>query len=594
MKRSLIKDRLSWFFTFRREWKRYKWDLSKLAIFKLALLILNLVSPLLFKMLVDRVMVNRELGALWFVSFGYLGVFIAESLVNYGEIATGNKLTNGLTLTLRRSVWNRYTRMPLERFERLDSGDLKNRIDQDVLTVNKFFKSHVLEYGYGWAFLIFGTIMMFLLSWHLAIFGMLMVPLSFWMTKWLGRGARLASEQYREVYGRYEGWLQNTIRGWKEIKVNGMEKRSTLIFTEFWHKLTNAFFKNHFYWFGNRTFQSVIDFFITRMNLYFVGGLLIFNGELTIGSLLVFMKYYEQFFSQLKKVTDLDMQLVSDIPILEKVKSSLEEPDAFSSKRAKYGSYRSMSNHTIMFDNVSFHYEGMQDPALQTITFFVENGQNVALVGKSGSGKSTIVKLLLGMYMPKAGQIVVGGRNIADIRPIDLHREIAVVMQDPAIFNLSVLDNVRFARPKATDEEIIEACRLAHMDEFVMKLPERYSTMIGERGVQLSGGQKQRLAMARVILSKAPIIILDEATSQLDHESEKEINRVLQQLKGQRSFLIIAHRLSSVMKADRIVLINEGMIEDTGSHEELWQRNHIYRTLFGKPHEVLVAEKTEV
>lgn len=528
-------------------------------------------------------MVNRELGVLWLVCIGYLCIYIVESLVIYGQTVAGNKLTNRLTFAIRRSIWSHYMRMPFEKFELSDRGDLKNRIDQDTLTVDRFLKSHILEYGYSWAFLMFGAVMLFLFSWQLAIFGMLMVPISFWMTKRLGRGTRLASEQYREVYGRYEGWLQNSIRGWKETKANGMEKRSSIIFTEYWHKLIEAFFKKHLYWYGNRSFQAVKDFFITRMNLYFIGGLLIIYGELSIGSLLVFMKYYEQFFTHLGKIGDLDMQLANDIPSLEKVKTVLDELDAVTGKISKFAQCPIIPDHQVKFDNVSFKYVGKQDPALQSITFCVEKGQTVALVGKSGSGKSTIAKLLLGLYAPMAGRIEVGGRDIASIRPRDLQSEIAVVMQDPTIFNLSVFDNVRLGRPTATDEEIMEACRLAHMDEFVLKLPENYSTMIGERGIQLSGGQKQRLALARVLLSRAPIILLDEATSQLDLEIEKEINCRLQQLSGKRTVLIIAHRLSSIIKADRIVILNEGLIEDVGIHQELWHRNETYRTLFRKP-----------
>lgn len=162
-------------------------------------------------------------------------------------------------------------------------------------------------------------------------------------------------------------------------------------------------------------------------------------------------------------------------------------------------------------------------------------------------------------------------------------RILEFVAEDPAIFNLSVIDNVRLARPDATEQEIKEACRLAYMDEFIDKLPDRYGTMIGERGVQLSGGQRQRLALARVILSKAGIIVLDEATSMLDHESETQINQTLDWLADERTFIVIAHRFSSVKPSDRIMLMDNGCLMDEGSHEEQWQRNETYRTLFRRP-----------
>jgi ABC-type multidrug transport system fused ATPase/permease subunit len=203
--------------------------------------------------------------------------------------------------------------------------------------------------------------------------------------------------------------------------------------------------------------------------------------------------------------------------------------------------------------------------------------------GRSGSGKSTLIKLLLGLYEQESGRITVDDTDIRLIRPEELHRAIGAVMQDPAVFNMSILDNVRMANPSASNDEVMEACRKAHMDEFVSKLPESYSTLIGEKGVKLSGGQKQRLAMARVILGGAPIIVFDEATSQLDHESEKEIHSMIDRLAGEKTFIMIAHRLSSIIGADHIILINNGEVEEQGKHEYLWHSSETYRSLFRKP-----------
>ncbi|GMK37165.1 putative multidrug export ATP-binding/permease protein YgaD [Paenibacillus sp. CCS19] len=587
MKRRWTMKRWTWLRAYEGVWQKQRRLLFGLAGLQLLLLALGMLSPLLFKQLVDRVMVGQNLNALWWICGGYIGIYLLDSAIRGGQTAAGNRLSNRLTFTLRRLVWGRYVRMPFAQYERMNKGDLKNRIEQDVDAVDRFFSKQLLEYGFSWSYLLVGGVMMFAFSWQLALFGMLMVPVSFWMVRWLGKGARRTSEQLRQRFGQYEGWLAHSLRGWKEIKANGMEKRVTLQFTVHWHAISKAFFRQHMYWYGNRSFQAVKDFFITRMNVYFIGGLLIIYGDMSIGTLLVFMMYYEQFFSHIGKITEMDLQLAGDIPSLERVKEMIGETskqDKMFSEGAvgvdEVNGEAEVSLHAMTLQQVSYRYDGMNRDAIENISLQVERGSRVAIVGRSGSGKSTLAKLMLGMYEPSVGEVCVGGRRMTEVQASALRREIGVVMQDPAIFNMSIADNVRLARPDASDVELEEACKLAYMDEFVSQLPERYETMIGERGVQLSGGQRQRLALARVILSKVSIVVLDEATSMLDHASEVQINAALEQLTGERTFIVIAHRFSSVRNADRILLMDNGRLVDEGKHEELWERSELYRMLF--------------
>lgn len=575
-----IRVRMEWIRTFKEQWFHQRRQWLVLIAFKLMLLALGMAAPLLFKLLVDQVMVGQKLHMLWFVCLGYVGIYITETAIMGGQTAIGNKLSNLLTFSVRLVVWGSYMRLPFNKVERMNTGDMKARMDQDVESVNRLFKVQALDYGYSCAMVVTGALLMAWFSWKLALFGLLMVPVSFWITKKLGKGARKAAERNRNIYGQYEGWLQTTIQGWREIKANHMQKRVSLKFTEYWHDISQSFFRQHMYWFGNRALQAFKDFFITRMNLYFIGGLLILHGEMTIGSLLVFMKYYEQMFTQLGIINDLDMQFTGELPGLEKVKAIITEAPAKRAQIRERSVEEQRDQPAFHVANVSFSYNGTNQQVLQDVSFEVQAGTRMAIVGRSGSGKSTLAKLMLGMYQPDNGEIRLSGRNISEVNETELHRHIGVVMQDPAIFNMSILDNVKLARPKATDQEIQEACCMANMGEFIGKLPLKYETVIGEKGVQLSGGQKQRLAMARVLLSDAKVIVLDEATSMLDHESETEINRTLDSFAGERTFIVIAHRLSSVMRADHIILLNEGSVEDSGTHSELWQRSILYRTLF--------------
>jgi ATP-binding cassette subfamily B protein len=235
---------------------------------------------------------------------------------------------------------------------------------------------------------------------------------------------------------------------------------------------------------------------------------------------------------------------------------------------------------TVRFEEVGFHYPSRPDaPALADLSLAVAAGESVALVGPSGAGKTTVFQLLLRFYDPQAGRVVVDGVDVRTAEPSDLRRRIAVVPQDPVIFAASVLENVRYGRPDATDDQVRAACVAACADEFVTRLPERYASFLGERGVRLSGGQRQRLAIARAILAARPILLLDEATSALDAESERAVQQALGHLMAGRTTLIIAHRLATVRHVDRIVVLDHGRVVATGTHEALVAECPLYARL---------------
>jgi ATP-binding cassette subfamily B protein len=251
----------------------------------------------------------------------------------------------------------------------------------------------------------------------------------------------------------------------------------------------------------------------------------------------------------------------------------------------------------ICFDNVSFNYPSRPaTKALDGFSIEITPGEKVAFVGPSGAGKSTTFQLLMRFYDPQVGRLLVDGVDIAKARPEDVRARIGIVPQETVIFGASARDNIRFGRPEATDHEIEEAARAAAADEFIRQLPEGYDTYLGERGTRLSGGQKQRIAIARAILKDAPILLLDEATSSLDADSERLVQRALEYLETGRTTVVIAHRLATVLEADRIVVINEGRIVDMGSHEELVGRDPLYARLaelqFGEAAERVCADKS--
>jgi ATP-binding cassette subfamily C protein CydD len=233
----------------------------------------------------------------------------------------------------------------------------------------------------------------------------------------------------------------------------------------------------------------------------------------------------------------------------------------------------------VAFEDVTFVYDGAQGPALQSVSFTIGEHQRVALVGPSGAGKTTIISLLLRFFDPQQGSVKIGGVDARNLRLADLRNQIALVAQDTYLFHGTIADNLRIAKPDATDAELRAAADAAHIDEFIRSLPDGYETQVGERGAQLSGGQRQRVAIARALLKNAPILILDEATSSVDPASERAIQAALDRLTEKRTTIVIAHRLSTIQKADRILVLNEGAVVERGTHDELVGKGGLYAKL---------------
>lgn len=577
MKTWFDRSRYELFQEFRCYFRPHKRNLAGLSLAKLGLLISGLISPYLFKLLVDNVMIQKEIALLGWICLGYLMIYAVETGIHYVQLYFNNQFSVKFSLDLRMRMWKKIIRFDDILLKRYMGGDLKNRLDQDVDSCEAFAANQIVNYGYSWLLSCVNGVILLTISWKLAVFGFLMVPLSFWMTRWLGNGVKRSSEGYRQEWGAYEDWLQKSLGNWKEVKVLGIEKREAIQFTGHWKRLSKLFFKQQMYWYGNRSFVAFKDFFVTRMNLYFLGGLLIFNGELSVGSLIVFMRYYEQFFTGINNINNLDLELKKDIPSLTRVaeilKLSIPVRPSYSPK---------MISGQIRFSAVSFLYDNATGHGVKDIDFTVEPGQRVAIVGRSGSGKSTLVQLLTGVYTPQQGSILLDGVPLQEINSVSLRRQVGIVMQENTLFNFSIKENIRLARPKASNAEIEEVCRRAHIHEFIADLPDRYDTYLGEKGVRLSGGQKQRLLIARAFLKKPTILIFDEATSQMDPETERHIQNSLEQLSDIKTIIIVAHRLSSIKIADRILVMDQGRIVGSGTHDDLIRTNALYQALFSE------------
>jgi ABC-type bacteriocin/lantibiotic exporter with double-glycine peptidase domain len=545
------------------------------ATVQLLLLSLGLLTPFLYKIFIDKVLILKQIELLKWLIVGYITIYLCETLLQFFSVRLNARITYKFSNDLRMRIW-RYFHYSTDFFYNpLPVGEMRSRLDKDIQTIEPFLSKHIVSYILNGIFIIVYGIILFNINYKLFLFGMLMVPLSFWMTSWLGNGVKKTSEEYRVRWSSYENWLQRSLESWKAVKILGSSRMETRIFTRHWQGLSRSFFIKQLYWCGNKSFISFKDFFVTRMNLYFLGGLLIYNQELSIGSLLVFMSFYELFFSKIGLINQLDLQISDDYPALKRLTTLVG--DSTNSDTAG-GSARF---NQIRVKDASFI--GGEREVLRNLTFTINKGERLAIVGKSGAGKSSLVKLLSGIIVPTSGEVLFDQTPVRDVISTGECKEIGVVLQDSFLFNLSIIDNLKLVSPNAAYEEIESACKKAAIHDFIMSLPNGYETLVGERGVKLSGGQKQRLLIARLFVQSPCLVIFDEATSQLDFESEERLLSSIGQLSVGTTTIIIAHRLSTIMNVDRIIVMDNGAIVGDGSHEELLRDHAIYRELFHKP-----------
>ena len=554
----------------------YKYKLLLFTILKVFLIIFTIVNPYFYKILVDDVMIDKNFNLLLLVILGYLVIFTLETFTLIIQRVLLNKTVYNITLNIKNKIWSNYLNMSIDKYETYTHGDLKNRIDHESDIFGDFIISQFIDYLYHIVSAISFCVVLFILNYKLAICGILMIPVSFVITKKIGEKANKLNSLYREEWSKYENFQFNAIRGWNEIKALDASKEQERIFENYWDILSDLFYRNHVYWFLNRSLIGFNDFFLTRMNIFFVGGLLIINNELTVGSLLVFMVYYKQFFSSINVINEKNLKLSEDLPIIDRV-IEVYELDI----EEKILLLDNDINHKLVFDNVSFSYSD-EKKILNNVNFTIEENEFVAIVGQSGAGKTTIIKLLLGLYKVSSGSILIDEKNIDEINSVSLNSEISAVMQNSELLNMSIRENLLIAKTNSSQEELEKALKMANIYDFVMSLPDKLETTVGERGLKLSGGQLQRIAIARTLILNPKVIIFDESTSALDHESEKMIRSTIRNIANEKTVIVIAHRESSIADAERVIFLKNGTVIGDDSYQELIKHNLDFKSILKK------------
>ena len=565
-----------------REYLRWLWPhrFGVAMLFGLALIgtALQMVEPLFMRYIIDRVLLNTALDTsarltrLNIVGMTFLAVVLLSSFVGVMREYRQRLLNRQVMLSLRRTLFDRLLRLPLPKLWDMKTGGILSRLTGDVETTSGLLQSAIVSPSISFIRLFIAIGVLLALNWRLAMMAMLVIPGAMLMSFVFSRRIRPIYRAVRKDVEEIDGRVGETFSGIRVVRAFGREKRELLDYMRGRHTVLRkelfAQRRELFLWTGWGLLISSVNVVIT-----WYGGYLNITATASIGDIMAFQWYMFLLLNPVWNIVNSFSELQRSLAAMERVFEVLAMPDDKPDRPDARPAPEVV--HEITFEGVEFEYrEGR--PVVLNFNVTVPGGSVIALVGRSGAGKTTVTDLVARFHDPTKGRILVNGSDIRDFRLKTYRDLLAIVQQDVFLFDGSARDNIAYGRHNASDAEVEDAARRANAHEFIDKLPERYDTFVGERGVKLSGGQQQRLAIARAILASPQILILDEATSNLDTESEQLIQASMASLLAGRTTFVIAHRLSTVRRANLILLMEDGRIIERGSHDELMAARGTY------------------
>jgi ATP-binding cassette subfamily B protein len=554
---------------------KYRTLLMEVLLASFTLQILGLTTPVITQVVIDKVMVQNSISTLHVMAIALLGVAFFEAFLGILRMFIFTHTARRLDLSLSAQLFRHLLRLPLSYFEARRVGDTIARV-QELENIRQFLTGTALTVVLDAFFAVVYLVIMFYYSPTLTWVSLAVIPLFAILTliatpilrNWLNETFNRSADS--------QSFLVETVTGIQAVKAHTAEK----VARERWEGLFARFVRTGFKASTTSNISSHIADFLTNLSyllILWVGAGLVIEQKITIGQLVAFQMLSGRMTGPLLRLVQLWQNLQQVFLSVDRIGDILNSaPEAEAGSGLVLPSLKGQ----VAFDQVFFRYQPNQEPVLRGISFNVEPGMLVGVVGRSGSGKSTLSKLLQRLYPVESGRILIDGFDIKSADLASLRQQIGVVLQEDFLFNGSVLDNISLGNPDISAEQVIEAGRLAAAHDFISELPHGYESNIGERGTALSGGQRQRLALARLFLSQAPILVLDEATSALDAETEQQVLQNLQKVSQNRTVFLIAHRFAPLKRADLIVVLEKGVLVEKGTHNELLQSKGLYWSLY--------------
>ena len=537
---------------------------------------LGLLAPYLMGRAIDDAIGAKDPSKLAVFAVAMLAVYLAGNLADAVSGWLMARVSQRALKALRRDLFGHLQTLPLSFFDTNPAGELMSRLTNDIEAINTAVSLNVVVLLTSVLTLTGILVAMFLLNYWLALASVVVVPIMFWFTNFVARYTRRGFRDLQRSLGHLNGVMEEAISGQRVIKTFRRNESVIETFRQRNEEVYNAgVYAN--------TYALLLMPLTNQLGNLFViaiaglGGWLALLGLATVGTMVTFMSYGRNFINPLRQLANMYNSIQAALAGAERVFEIIDSPTEVDAASA-FALQGKLAG-DVQFDGVQFSYVA-GTPVIRNMTLTARPGETVALVGPTGAGKTTIVNLLSRFYEIDAGSICIDGTDIRQMSKARLRRQLGIVLQDTFLFSGTVMDNIRFGRLDASDEEVMEAAQMADADHFIRQLPQGYETVLSERASNLSQGQRQLLSIARAILADPSILILDEATSSVDTRTEARIQQALLRLMEGRTSFVIAHRLSTIRDADKVVVIRDGEIVEQGTHQQLLDRHGFYRHLY--------------